>query len=385
MEGFIPYCLPTLDDSEIDEVVDTLRSGWLTTGPKVARFEEAFRQYAGSAHALAVNSCTGGLHLSLAALRIGAGDEVITTTLTFCATANVAVHLGATPVLADITLDDYNIDPADVERRITPRTKAIMPVHYAGQPCRMDEIMDIAERHNLAVIEDAAHAVGAEYKGRRIGDIGHATSFSFYATKNMTTGEGGMVTTNDDELAERVRLLTLHGMSHDAWDRYSDKGSWYYEVLAPGYKYNMMDLQAALGLHQMEKLESFIEERQKQASLYQRYLGDVEEIILPVSRPDVRHVWHLYAIRVVADRLTIGRGEFIEELRERGIGTSVHFIPIHCHPWYREQYGYKQGDFPNAEAVYEGLISLPLYPRLGEEGVARVSQAVRDVVSKHRR
>ncbi len=385
MEDFIPYCLPTLDESEIDEVVDTLRSGWLTTGPKVTRFEETFRNYVGTEHAAAVNSCTAGLHLSLAALDIGPGDEVITTTLTFCATANVAVHLGATPVLADICLDDYNLDPADVERRITPKTRAIMPVHYAGQPCRMDELMEIAERHNLAVIEDAAHAVGAEYKGKSIGGIGHTTSFSFYATKNMTTGEGGMVTTNDAELANKIRLLTLHGMSHDAWDRYTDKGSWYYEVLAPGYKYNMMDIQAALGIHQMEKLESFIEERKHQAELYQRYLGDLEEIILPATRPDVRHVWHLYPIRVVADRLEIDRSEFIEALRERGIGTSVHFIPVHKHPWYREHYGYQPTDFPNAEAVYEGLISLPLYPRLGEDGVGRVAEAVRDVVRRNRR
>ncbi|MFQ5878804.1 MAG: DegT/DnrJ/EryC1/StrS family aminotransferase [Dehalococcoidia bacterium] len=384
-EGFIPYYVPSLDQAEVDEVVDTLRSGWLTTGPKVGRLEEAFGAYVGAGHALAVSSCTAGLHLALAALGIGPGDEVITSALTFCATANVVVHLGARPVLADITSDDYNLDPADLERRITPRTRAVVPVHYGGQPCRMDEVMAIARRHNLAVVEDAAHAVGAQYRRRRIGAIGHATAFSFYATKNMTTGEGGMVTTGDAALAQRVRLLSLHGLSHDAWRRYTDKGSWYYEVLAPGYKYNMTDIQAALGIHQLQKLEGFLAARQRYADLYRRYLADAEEVVLPAARPEVHHAWHLYAIRLETARLTIDRARFIELLRERGIGTSVHFIPVHLHPWYRQQYDYREGDFPNAEAAYRGLVSLPLYPRLGDEGVARVAAAVADIVRRHRR
>lgn len=384
-EGFIPFFVPSIGQEEIDEVVETLRSGWLTSGPRVARLEEAFRAYVGSGQAVAVSSCTAGLHLALAALGIGPGDEVVTSTLTFCSTANVVVHLGARPVLADIGLDDYNLDPADLERRLTPRTRAVIPVHYGGQPCRMDEILAIARQHKLAVVEDAAHAVGAEYRGRRIGVLGDAAAFSFYATKNMTTGEGGMVTSDDPALAERVRLLSLHGMSRDAWGRYTDQGSWYYEVLAPGYKYNLTDIQAALGIHQLKKLEGFLGVRQRYADLYRRHLAGVEGVVLPAARPEVRHAWHLYPIRLEAERLTIDRARFIELLRERGIGASVHFIPVHLHPWYREQYGYKRGDFPQAEAAYQGLVSLPLYPLLGEEGLARVAEAVADIVRQHRR
>lgn len=382
---FLPFALPLIDEREIDEVIDTLKSGWITTGPKTKRFEQLFKDYIGCAHAVALNSCTAGLHLSLVAAGIGPGDEVITTTFTFCASVNVIVHCGATPVLGDVSPDDYNIDPAEIARRITPRTKAIIPVHYAGQPCRMDEIMAIARAHNLLVVEDAAHAAGAKYKGQMIGTIGDAASFSFYATKNMTTAEGGMVTTNDAKLAERIAVLGLHGIDHDAWKRYTAEGSWYYEVVHPGYKYNMTDVQASLGIHQLSKLEEAIRVREEYARAYDEGLGDVPEVIVPSTRADVRHARHLYPIRVRQEMLCIDRAAFIAELRAENIGVSVHFIPVHLHPYYRQRYGFKPGDFPVAEDIYEGLITLPLYPRMSLTDVHDVIEAVRGIVARNRR
>jgi dTDP-4-amino-4,6-dideoxygalactose transaminase len=381
----LPFCQADIGEEEIAEVVDTLRSGWLTTGPKTREFEERFSQYVDSKFAIAVNSCTAGLHLALNAAGITEGDEVITTPLTFCSTVNVILFQRATPVLADIRLDDYDIDPAEVERRITPRTKAILPVHYGGQPCRMDELMDIARRHNLLVIEDAAHAVGAKYRGQPVGSIGDATAFSFYVIKNLTTGEGGMVTTNNPELAEKVRILRLHGMSHDAWKRYDARGSWYYEVQMLGFKYNMSDIQAALGLHQLARLESFTERRAQIVAEYGRRFAALPELTLPQARPEVRHAWHLYPIRVDGERLTIGRDQFIEEMKERGIGTSVHFIPIHYHPYYQQTLGLKPGDFPNTDKLFAGLLSLPLFPRMTDADVERVANAVEEIVVSHRR
>ncbi len=381
----LPFCQADIGEEEIAEVVDTLRSGWLTTGPKTREFEERFSQYVDSKFAIAVNSCTAALHLALNAAGITEGDEVITTPLTFCSTVNVILFQRATPVLADIRLDDYDIDPAEVERRITPRTKAILPVHYGGQPCRMDELMDIARRHNLLVIEDAAHAVGAKYRGQPVGSIGDATAFSFYVIKNLTTGEGGMVTTNNPELAEKVRILRLHGMSHDAWKRYDARGSWYYEVQMLGFKYNMSDIQAALGLHQLARLESFTERRAQIVAEYGRRFAALPELTLPQARPEVRHAWHLYPIRVDEERLTIGRDQFIEEMKERGIGTSVHFIPIHYHPYYQQTLGLKPGDFPNTDKLFAGLLSLPLFPRMTDADVERVANAVEEIVVSHRR
>jgi len=383
-ENFLPYCLPDIGEDEIEEVVDTLRSGWLTAGPKVRRFEESFREYVGSEQAVAVNSCTAGLHLALAACGIGEGDEVITTPLTFAATINVILHQRARPVLADICPDDYNLDPEQVERRITPRTRAIMPVHFGGQPCRMDELLDIARRHGLRVIEDAAHALGARYRGRPVGSLGDATVFSFYPTKSITTGEGGMLTTDDEELARCVRLLSLHGLSHDAWDRYTARGSWQYRVLAPGFNYVMSDIQAAMGIHQLARLEEFQARRQRFAREYTRRLADLPGLITPTARDEVVHAWHLYVIRLEGSQLSVGRDQFIEELRGRGIGTSVHFIPIHYHPYYAQVLDYRRGDFPVVETVYEGLVSLPLYPRMQESDVVRVAHAVRDTVCPRR-
>ena len=383
-ENFLPFAQPWITEEEIDEVAKVLRSGWLTTGPKVLEFESRFKEYIGSKEAIAVNSCTGGLHISIAVLGIGQGDEVITSPFTFASTANVVILRGAKPVFADIRKDTFNIDPEKIKDLITNRTKAIIPVHYGGQPCDMDPIMETAKHHNLYIIEDAAHAVGAEYKGKRIGTIGDLTSFSFYPTKNMTTGEGGMITTEDEGLANEMRKWRLHGMSNDAWKRYERTGSWYYEIEHAGFKYNMMDLQAAMGLVQLRKLDSFIETRQKYAHYLTEKLSSLPELQLPVEREDVKRAWHLYSILVNPEMLKIDRGKFIKALAAENIGTSVHFIPLHLHPFYREAFGYKMGDFPNAEYVYDRLISLPLYPKMSMDDQSDVVRAVTKIIEYYR-
>jgi dTDP-4-amino-4,6-dideoxygalactose transaminase len=355
----------------------------VTTGPKVKRFEQDFAAYIGVKHAIAVSSCTAALHASLAALGVGPGDEVIVPTLTFCATANVVVHLGATPVIVDVD-QTFQISPEAVCRAIGTRTKAIIPVHYAGQACSLQEILALAGSHGIPVVEDAAHAAGAEYQGRRIGSHGRAVCFSFYAIKNMTTGEGGMITTGDDSLAERIRLLSQHGMSRDAWKRYTESGSWYYEVLEAGFKYNMTDIQAALGIHQLRRLDGFIRRRQEIAAIYDEAFSDVPEIILPPRQPGRNHTFHLYPIRLRPGVLRLTRSQFIDELRARNIGTSVHFIPLHRHPFYRERYGYRPEQFPVAEEIYQGLISLPLYPKMTDQDAGDVVAAVRELVDTYR-
>jgi dTDP-4-amino-4,6-dideoxygalactose transaminase len=347
----------------------------------------------GAPQAVALNSCTAGLQIALHALGVGAGDEVILPTITFCATANVVVQLGAKPVLVDVG-EDLNIDPAAVERAITPRTRAIMPVHYGGQACDLESIYAIASRHNLVVVEDAAHAVATEYRGCRIGSafdvrwprpVARATVFSFYATKNLATGEGGMLTTDDAGLAERCRRLALHGMSRDAWQRYTSAGSWFYEVLEPGYKQNMTDIQASLGIHQLRRIDEFTAARQQYGDMYDTSLGDLPELRLPIRHPDRNHTFHLYPVRFQTGRLAIGRDEIIQELVGCNIGTSVHFIPVHLHPYYRDKYNYAATDFPVAARIYGELVSLPLYPAMTEEDVASVCQAVRAIVAEFRR
>jgi dTDP-4-amino-4,6-dideoxygalactose transaminase len=378
--SFLPYCLPFIGEEEIAEVADSLRSGWVTTGPKVKRFEQEFATYVGVKHAIAVNSCTAALHTSLAALGVGPGDEVIVPTLTFCATANVVVHLGATPVIVDVD-ENFHISFEAVRRAISPRTKAIVPVHYGGQACSLREILALADAHGIPVVEDAAHAAGADYDGRKIGSHGRTVCFSFYAIKNMTTGEGGMITTNDDDLAARMRLLSSHGMSRDAWKRYTEAGSWYYEVLEPGYKYNMTDVQAALGIHQLRRLNGFICRRQEIAAMYDEAFSDLPEVLLPPRLPGRNHTFHLYPIRLNAGLLQLNRSEFIDELRARNIGTSVHFIPLHRHPFYRERYGYQPEQFPVCEEIYQGLLSLPLYPKMTDRDATDVIEAIRDIVA----
>ncbi|MCW5978477.1 MAG: DegT/DnrJ/EryC1/StrS aminotransferase family protein [Bryobacteraceae bacterium] len=377
--SFLPYCLPLIGEEEIQEVVDSLRSGWVTTGPKVKRFEDQFSQYVGAEHAVAVNSCTAALHISLAALDIGPGDEVIVPTLTFCATANVVVHLGATPVIVDVN-DDFQISLDAIARAITSRTRAIVPVHYAGQACHLNEVRQLASAHNLHVVEDAAHAAGAVYHTRKIGAQGQAVCFSFYAIKNMTTGEGGMIATDDAALAARMRRLSLHGMSRDAWKRYSEAGAWYYEVVEAGFKQNMTDIQAAMGIHQLRRLDGFILRRQQIAAAYDAAFSDLPEIILPSGLPDRNHTYHLYPIRLRSGAADLHRARFIDELRKRKIGTSVHFIPLHRHPFYQQRFNYRPAQFPVAEEIYRGLLSLPLYPRMTGQDVQDVIDAVREVV-----
>jgi dTDP-4-amino-4,6-dideoxygalactose transaminase len=387
----VPYHRSNIGPEEIEEVVRTLESGWLTTGPRTAQFEQEFREYVNAPHAQAINSCTSGLHLALAALDIGPGAEVITTPLTFCATVNVILQVGATPVLADVG-PDGNIDPASVASRITQRTRAIIPVHLAGLPCQMEAIWALAQRHGLHVVEDAAHAVGTHYRGRPIGagcpakgECSTAVVYSFYATKNLTTGEGGMVTTHDPVLAETLKTLCLHGISKDAWNRYSDRGNWYYEVLRSGFKYNLPDILSAIGIHQLRKLEGFIEERTRVAESYNRAFRDVEELELPPDQGDCRHAWHLYTLRLNLDKLEINRDEFIVELKGRGIGTSVHFIPIPLHPFFAAHAHRPENQCARAMALYPRLISLPLYPGMTKAQVEYVGESVKDVAWKARK
>lgn len=387
-DDFIPFHRPSIGTEEIQEVVDTLRSGWLTTGPRVHRFEADFQSYTGARHALAVNSCTAALHVALAALGLGPGDEVITTPLTFCATVNTILHTGATAVLADIG-PDGNIDPVSVCQRVTERTRAILPVHYAGQPCDLDALYAIADRHRLHVVEDAAHAAGTLHHAQHLGRDGvsrsAAVAFSFYATKNLTTAEGGMVTTNDPRLAETMRRLALHGITKDAWNRYAANGSWFYTVQEPGFKYNLTDVQAALGIHQLRRLEGFLAERTRLAALYTRLFEGLEEVEPPPEARHGRHAWHLYPIRLDLGRLDIDRAEFIEELRQQGVGASVHFIPIPLHPFFFPWAGLACNQCPNALALYPRLVSLPLFPGLTDHEVCRIAASVRSIVAAHRR
>lgn len=381
---FLAFSPPTIGEEEIREVVDTLRSDWLTTGPKARRFEQEFAVYLGAPGAVALNSCTAALHTALATFGIGPGDEVITTPMTFAASVNVIEHVGSRPVLVDVEPDTLNLDPAKLEAAITSRTRAIIPVHYAGHPVDLDSIYDIAQAHGLAVIEDAAHALPAKYKGRYIGSRSNPVAFSFYATKNLTTAEGGMLT-GDPEFLERARIVSLHGMSRDAWKRYDKGGSWYYEVMLPGFKYNMTDIQASLGLWQLRKLAGFQQRRREVVVAYNQAFRDVEALELPVERPEVEHAWHLYVLRLRLEALRITRDQFIEELKARNIGTSVHFIPIHLHPYYRDKYGYRPEDFPVAYGNYRRMLSLPLNPRLSDQDVADVIEAVLDVVRAYKR
>lgn len=384
-QEFLPYALPLIEEDDIAGVVDSLKSGWIAKGPKTMEFEQRFAEYVGAKYAVALNSCTAALHLALVATGIGEGDEVLTTPMTFASSANVVIHTGAKPVFVDIDPITMNIDPQKIREKITSRTKAIIPVHMAGHPCEMDEILAIAQEHNLFVLEDAAHAVYTQYKGRMIGSIANATAFSFYATKNLVTGEGGMVTTNDEALYNKIRVLSTHGMSRNAWNRYAQAGSWYYEILSPGYKDNMSDIMAGLGLSQLAKLERMQGMRREIVDYYNAEFGKLPELEVPVELDYARHAWHLYIIKLNLDTLSIDRNKFIEELKEENIGTSVHFIPLHLHPYYRDTFGYKPGDFPLAEGVFERIISLPLYPKMSTQDANDVVEAVKRVIERSRK
>jgi perosamine synthetase len=385
MENVLPFHRPEVGDEEIAEVVEVLRSGWLTTGPKVREFESEFAAMVGVQHAVAVNSCTAALHLALEAAGLREGDEVLVPTMTFAATAEVVTYFKARPILIDCVQDTLNVDTDRIEEAITDKTKAILPVHFAGHPCDMDRIQSIAHAHNLHVIEDAAHALPARYQGKMIGGIADCTCFSFYATKNITTGEGGMVTTNNAEWAARVRMMSLHGLSRDAWNRYSTAGSWYYEILRPGFKYNLTDIAAALGLAQLKKCDRFWKVRERYATLYHEGFQDLPEIIRPQAASYVQHAWHLYVIQLDLDRLRISRNDFINRLQQAGIGCSVHFIPLHLHPYYREMWGYRPEDLPVSSMVFQRILSLPLYSKMTEADVHRVIDNVRNLVTENRR
>lgn len=392
---------PRIEQAEIDEVIDSLRSGWISTGPKVARFEEAFRNYIGTSHALALHSCTAGLHLSLIAAGIGPGDEVIVPPMTFAATANVVCHVGARPCFVDVEPRTGLLDPAAltrwiethgevrggalIDRRTNQRVRAMIPVHLYGHPCDMDALLAIASKYGLTVIEDAAHATEAWYRGRKIGTIGDATVFSFYVTKNLVTGEGGMVTTNRSDWADRIQMYGLHGMSKGAWRRYSDEGFKHYQVVYPGYKYNMMDIQAAIGLHQLPRLEEWLKRREEIWRRYDEAFADLPVALPPPAAPHVRHARHLYTLQLDLARLKADRDTVQEALYREGIGTGIHFVALHLHPFYRDTFGHRRGDFPQAEHISNRTISLPLSAKLTDRDVGDVIAAVGKVLASYTR
>lgn len=381
----LPYALPDIGEEEIQELADTLRSGWVTTGPKTRRFEQAFTEFLGDAslQSMAVNSATAGLHLALEALGIGPGDEVITTTHTFTATAEVARYLGADVVLVDVDPATLCIDPVEVESAVSPRTKAIVPVHYGGLAADMPALMAIARKHGLRVVEDAAHALPATSSGRLIGTLdSDATVFSFYANKTMTTGEGGMVVTRNADLADRIKVMRLHGISRDAFDRFrSEKPAWYYEVVAPGFKYNLTDIAAALGLHQLAKLPRFLERRQYLAARYRQALADLPLLLPPDAMAGEVHSWHLYPIRLLPDA-GLTRDGLIQALADRGIGTSVHYIPLHRQPYWRDRYALTPERFPHSEAAYQAMLSIPLFTAMADADQDRVIAAMHEIVGR---
>jgi dTDP-4-amino-4,6-dideoxygalactose transaminase len=389
----IPFHRPSIGPDEEREVIDTLRSGWITTGPKAKRFEQEFAAYVGAGHALAVAHCTGALHLALWALGLGPGDQVITTPFTFTATAEVMGYLGVRPLFVDIDPGTFNINPARIEEALEnghERIRALMPVHFAGQPCDMDRILAIAHRHNLKVVEDAAHAAGAarHLDGRgmtRVGTIGDVTCFSFYATKNFTAAEGGMVTTEDAALADKIAVASLHGMNKDAWKRYDKSGSWYYEIHDLGFKYNLSDVHAAIGLAQLKRAGEFTRRRTAIARAYTDAFRGDDALVPPYVEQGVEHAWHLYVLRLRPERLRIGRNQFVELLRERGVGTSVHCIPLHTMHYYQRAYGYRTGDFPIAEDVFSRCLSLPIYAGMSDDDVGYVIETVRAIARENRR
>jgi dTDP-4-amino-4,6-dideoxygalactose transaminase len=381
----IPFHRPSLSEEEVAAVSEVVRSGWLTTGPKCIEFEKKFSESVGVKHAIAVSSCTAALHLGLEASGVREGDEVLVPALTFAATAEVVSYFRAKPVLVDSEPSFFNMDARDAEKKISPRTRAIIPVHFAGLSCDMDAITSLARTHGLQVIEDAAHAFPAKYRDRPVGTISPITAFSFYATKTITTGEGGMAVTNDDTLASRMRIMRLHGMSKDGWKRYTAEGNWRYEILEAGFKYNLTDLQAAIGLVQLGKAEFLRARREAVATHYSRRLSSLDSVTLPKTHSLHTHAWHLYVVLLHTDLLRIDRDKMIEELRGRGIGIAVHFIPLHYHPYYQRRWKYQIGQFPVAEHYFERCISLPLYPDLTEEEVDYVADQLTDILQKYRR
>jgi dTDP-4-amino-4,6-dideoxygalactose transaminase len=379
-EKFLTFGSPQIQENEINEIVAVLKSGWIGTGPRVARFEDAFKRYKGASFAAAVNSCTAALHLSMLAAGLEPGDEVITTPLTFCATINAIIHAGATPVLADVDPGTMNLNPVEVQRKITPKTRALLPVHFAGRPCAMDALTEIARKNNLKVIEDCAHAIETEYHGKKAGTIGDFGCFSFYVTKNLTTGEGGMVLARRKEDIERIKVLALHGMSQDAWKRFSDEGYKHYQVVECGFKYNMMDLQAALGIHQLERVEANWKRREEIWKFYNESFRNLP-IGLPLDpEPETRHAYHLYTILIDPEGCGISRDEFLLSMTQRNIGVGVHYLSVPEHPFYQNRFGWKPENYPNAKRIGRLTVSLPLSPKLSEKDFADVATAVKIIL-----
>lgn len=377
---FLVFGKPRIEEAEIQEVIDCLRSGWISTGPRVGKFEALFREFIGCEHALALNSCTAGLHLALLAAGVKPGDEVITSPMTFAASANTVIHCGGVPVFVDVDPHTGLMDVSQIEAKITAKTKAIMPVHYCGRPCDMDAIMAIARRRNLIVIEDAAHAIETWYHGKKVGNIGDFTVFSFYVTKNIITGEGGIVTTNNSEWAQQIKILGLHGMSKDAWKRYSNEGFKHYQILYPGYKYNLMDLQAALGLHQLQRVNEWLKIREQVWNSYDVAFRDLPVQLPAPAEPDTVHARHLYTPLLELERLRVDRDTVLQALQRENIGIGIHFISLHLHEYYRKTFGYQPEDFPNARKISERTLSLPLSPALSDQDVNDVIVAVRRVL-----
>lgn len=382
---FLLFHKPFISDEEVNEIVDTVRSGWLSMGPKTIKFEEQFNSYIGAKKSVAVNSWTAAGHLALEAFGIKSGDEVILPTMTFPATAEIVCYFGAKPIIVDVEPDTLNISLKEIEKAITPKTKAIIPVHYGGQPCDMDEIMDLASKHNLKVMEDAAHSLPAFYKNKKIGTIADVTCFSFYATKTLSTGEGGMICTNDEDLADRCTIMRLHGINRDAWKRYTEAGSWYYEVVAPGFKYNFTDLQASLGLPQLKKVDFMWECRRTIAKKYTEALKDNELIELHGVKPDRMSSWHLFPVRLQLDRIKLNRAQFIEEMKKANVGVGVHFMPVHQHLFYKNTFNLNDSDYPVATEVFPRLMSLPIYPGMSDEHVQKVINVLTDLLRKFKK
>jgi dTDP-4-amino-4,6-dideoxygalactose transaminase len=384
-ESFLIFGSPAIEDSEINEVVECMRSGWLGTGPKVARFENDFKKYKNAEHTVAVSSCTAALHLSMLAAGLRSGDEVITTPLTFCATVNAIIHAGAVPVLADVDPATMNIDPVEIRARLSDRTRAILPVHFAGRPCDMDSIRQIADEHDLKLIEDCAHAIETEYKGTKAGNFGHFGCFSFYVTKNVITGEGGMVVTRSEEDAARIKNLALHGMSKDAWTRFGDEGYKHYYAVECGFKYNMMDLQAAIGIHQLQRVESSWERRLQIWRRYNDALAGLSIALPPEPETNTRHAFHLYTILIDAEQAGIARDAFLDAMTAENIGTGVHYLSISEHPYYRQTFGWKPEDYPHAMHIGRQTVSLPLSAKLSDDDVGDVIAAVHKIIGNRSR
>lgn len=383
-DNFIPFVSHLLEEDDIQSVLEVLKSNWIVSGPKVVEFEEKFKEYLGCKYAIALNSCSASLHVLLAALGLREEDEIITIPFTFVATANAIIYQRATPVFVDVRGDTFNIDPSKIEAAITKKTKAILLTHYAGQPAQLDEVREIAKKYNLLLLEDAAHAIGAEYKGNKVGSFGTGVCFSFHAVKNIISGEGGMITTDSQEVADKAKKLRFFGIETDAWKRACSEDHWYYEVSELGFKYNMMDIQAAMGISQLKKVVRFQKIRDQYAQMYNQAFSCVPEIEIPTILPEVKTSWHLYVIKLNLDKLSIDRNEFVRKLREVGIGTNIHYLPLHMHKYFKDNFKYKYEDFPVSESLYERIITLPLYQKMTPEEVNRVIDTIMEVINKYK-